>query len=147
MGRGKGKGKSSVAAPQAKRKRKKQLSVVEKFEEQRKLFLSAKDKDKFIDDYLLSLADNKHIVKGYSFFHNYAGLEVNYYSDYSCESSGCDEEGICRCGQIDLDSISFKIKNEKDLKDSLASHFVEQLDVLPDDQEKANNFFLMGQIK
>ena len=32
-------------------------------------------------------------------FH-YSGVEVNYDTRYSCEDYGCNQEGICRCGQI-----------------------------------------------
>ena len=43
-------------------------------------------------------------MKGYNFLLNvdfyYNGTEVNYNTSYSCEESGCDQEGICRCGQI-----------------------------------------------
>jgi hypothetical protein len=31
---------------------------------------------------------------------NYNGVECDYNYHYDCESNGCDEEGICRCGTI-----------------------------------------------
>ena len=31
---------------------------------------------------------------------NYSGVDVNYNTRYSCKEYGCNQEGICRCGQI-----------------------------------------------
>lgn len=31
---------------------------------------------------------------------NYSGVDVNYNTRHSCEEYGCNQEGICRCGQI-----------------------------------------------
>jgi hypothetical protein len=30
----------------------------------------------------------------------YSGVGVNYDTSYSCDQSGCDEDGTCRCGEI-----------------------------------------------
>lgn len=32
---------------------------------------------------------------------SYSGVEINYHEENSCHESGCDEEGICRCGHIE----------------------------------------------
>lgn len=42
--------------------------------------------------------DLKMKLKGKNFL--YSGIDVDYNREYSCESSGCDSEGICRCSTI-----------------------------------------------
>ena len=50
----------------------------------------------------------------------YSGVNVDYNTTYSCEESSCDQQGICRCGRIidqevtyvDLDIIVEKIYDE-----------------------------------
>ena len=42
--------------------------------------------------------DLKMELKGKNFL--YSGIDVDYNREYSCESSGCDSEGICRCSTI-----------------------------------------------
>jgi len=37
---------------------------------------------------------------------SYSGATVDYNSSYECESWGCDQEGICRCGTINDENIS-----------------------------------------
>jgi hypothetical protein len=34
-----------------------------------------------------------------------SAVEVDYFTDYSCSEYGCDDEGICRCGEIVETSI------------------------------------------
>ena len=41
----------------------------------------------------------------------------NHYGSYSCEDSGCDDEGICRCYSIDL--IEIKSIDISDLTDNI----------------------------
>ena len=35
----------------------------------------------------------------------YSGVQVDFSYEYDCESSGCDEEGICRCGTIQNECV------------------------------------------
>ena len=35
----------------------------------------------------------------------YNGVYIDYSYNYNCESYGCDEEGICRCGSIHNESV------------------------------------------
>jgi len=52
--------------------------------------------------------------------------EYDYDTDYSCEASGCDQEGICRCGSI----VDFHIKHAN------PKAIIEQLsDLYPSDIE------------
>jgi hypothetical protein len=36
----------------------------------------------------------------------FTGVTVNYNNSYSCKESGCDEEGICRCGVIENEIVT-----------------------------------------
>ena len=35
----------------------------------------------------------------------WSGVDVNYNYEYYCDTYGCDEEGICRCGTITYETI------------------------------------------
>lgn len=62
-----------------------------------------------------------NIDKLYSYDWRYY-LDYDYDSDYNCEGSGCDDEGICRCGTItntrinsvDIDTIAHEICGDKE---------------------------------
>lgn len=45
----------------------------------------------------------------------YDGVDVNYHTETSCSESGCDEEGICRCGVI-VDAQIEKVNAENIVK-------------------------------
>ncbi len=55
-------------------------------------------------------------------------LEYDYRYDYNCQSHGCDESGICRCGEI----VDFEIKQLNtdiySLAKKIAKHFVSKPD-------------------
>jgi len=53
---------------------------------------------------------------------NFRSLEYHYNTEYSCEESGCNEEGICRCSRIIDECISHV--NMIDLSDEIYSEFI-----------------------
>lgn len=47
-------------------------------------------------------------LKEINFYYN--GIDCDYHTRFSCSSSGCNEEGICRCGEIvDTQIIDFNL--------------------------------------
>jgi hypothetical protein len=64
-------------------------------------------------------------ILGMDFY--YSGINVDYNFKYSCRQSGCDQEGICRCGEI----------VDQEITDVDLLHIVEKVyDNFFDDDEK-----------
>lgn len=71
-------------------------------------------------------------------------IEVDSYSYYSCESSGCEEEGICRCGTIE--SVSIDLKKPESYLKRMTHSIVEELET-QNELQKTNMEYFLSHIK
>ena len=70
----------------------------------------------------------------------WSGVNIDYHTDYSCEESGCDEEGICRCGTIYDDVVT--IINVSSIVESIYYEYFD--DSLSSERNSKLNFILNG---
>ena len=72
------------------------------------------------------------MIIGHNF--GYDGFNVKYDTMYSCDESGCDDEGVCRCGQIYNQEIE---KRRNQFESEIRSNIKHSLkNILHDIEEK-----------
>lgn len=84
----------------------------------------------------------------------YYNTSVNYKTIYSCDVSGCDDEGICRCSEIEnaevdyVDVFAIAISIYEDMFDSKTKtgHRDDQLNILLNGYSKELNLYTIDRI-
>jgi hypothetical protein len=71
-------------------------------------------------------------------------VDYDYETEYSCEDSGCSEEGICRCGRIY--DVSINSVNITKLTDLIYESLVDFTSKAGKRQQKLNHLFYGGEV-
>ena len=72
----------------------------------------------------------------------YNGVTYDYDTRYSCEESGCDDDGICRCGRIENARVTSV--NIHDIVNSIYSQLVDTNSKAGKRNQKLDDFFYGG---